>query len=479
MNTANTASITQVTMPQLGESVVEGTVSRWLKKEGDSVAEFEPIVEISTDKVDTEIPSPAGGVVLRIYVSEGTTVAKGTLLAELGPAGSKPSAAPVAAPTVAAPAHLTQTPSAMGIDLPASEGPRRYSPVVMRMANQHQIDLNQVRGTGMGGRVTKKDVEALLVQAASSGPKLEAWEQPGGGDLFKPTDEIFRNANASNAGSNPAAPAKALTPLKAPPLPAPAPANGGQPLNLQMGHTTFSNSPATANSDLPGDLVAHSAMRRTIATHMLQSRSVAPHVTTVFEVDMSRTMAHWKANEADYAKQNVRLTLTAYFVLAIAGAAAKYPVLNSRWTDEGLFVPHTVNVGMAVALSEGLIVPVIRNVQDLNLMGVARAVGDLAVRARQKALKPDETRAGTITLTNHGVSGSLLATPIINQPQSAIVGVGAVKKRVVVLEDKATGQDAMAIRPMLYATLTFDHRVADGAMGDAFLAHFKAALEGW
>jgi 2-oxoisovalerate dehydrogenase E2 component (dihydrolipoyl transacylase) len=198
-------------------------------------------------------------------------------------------------------------------------------------------------------------------------------------------------------------------------------------------------------------------------------------VTTVFDVDMSRVMAHWKANEAPFQKQGLRLTLTAYFVIALVRAAQAQPLLNSRWTDEGLFVPSVVNVGMAVALQEGLIVPVIKNAQDLSLSGMARQVTDLATRARQRALKPDDTTEGTITLTNHGVSGSLFATPIINQPQSAIVGVGAVQKRVVVLGET----DSIAIRPMLYATLTFDHRVADGAVGDAFMTVFKRALEEW
>jgi 2-oxoglutarate dehydrogenase E2 component (dihydrolipoamide succinyltransferase) len=186
-------------------------------------------------------------------------------------------------------------------------------------------------------------------------------------------------------------------------------------------------------------------------------------------------MAHWKANEAGYAKQGVRLTLTAYFVSAVVRACQAQPTLNAQWTDEGLFVHHNINVGMAVALQEGLIVPVIKNAQDLNLMGLARQVTDLASRARSKALKPDDIAGGTITLTNHGVSGSLMATPIINQPQSAIIGVGAVKKRVMVLDDT----DAIVIRPMMYATLTFDHRVADGAVGDAFMVAFKNTLENW
>jgi 2-oxoglutarate dehydrogenase E2 component (dihydrolipoamide succinyltransferase) len=217
-------------------------------------------------------------------------------------------------------------------------------------------------------------------------------------------------------------------------------------------------------------------MRRVIADHMVRSAlHTAPHVTTVFEIDMTRVWGHWQANLDAFQKQGVRLTLTAYFVMAMVKAVQRQPTLNSQWTEQGLFIPRVVNVGMAVALTEGLIVPVIKNAQDLNLRGVARQVTDLAMRARAKQLKPEDTSGGTITLTNHGVSGSLLATPIINQPQSAIVGTGAVQKRVVVLPDT----DAIAIRPMMYATLTFDHRVADGALGDAFMVAFKQTLEGW
>ncbi len=428
---------TRVIMPQLGESVVEGTVSKWLKQVGDAVQEFEPILAVSTDKVDTEIPAPASGVLLQIYVPEGATVERGVLLAVIGQPGEK---APEAGAPAAQPARVAAQSSA-----PAAEnggaGAQRYSPVVARMAAEHNLDLSRIKGTGLGGRVTKKDVEAHLAAGSASttekAPELAPWEQPVNGDLFKPTDELFRTAR-------PAAP-----------TPAPAPAPGAA---------------------LPGELVPLSNMRRLIAEHMVRSKlQTAPHVTTVFEVDMSRVMAHWKANEEPFAKQGLRLTLTAYFVAALVRACQAQPTLNARWTEDGLYVHSVINVGMAVALSEGLIVPVIKNAQDLNLSGLARQVSDLATRARSKALRPEDTAGGTITLTNHGVSGSLFATPIINQPQSAIVGVGAVQKRVVVLDES----DSIAIRPMLYATLTFDHRVADGAVGDAFLATFKKTLETW
>jgi pyruvate/2-oxoglutarate dehydrogenase complex dihydrolipoamide acyltransferase (E2) component len=437
---------TDVIMPQLGESVVEGTLSRWLKKVGERVEEFEPLAEVTTDKVDTEIPSPASGVVLAIYVAEGQTVERGTRLAVIGQPDERVDDAPnaVSAHAHAAPAAERSATSAASATASAANA-QRYSPVVARMAAEHNLDLSRIRGTGLGGRVTKKDVEAYLAaQRETPAAELAPWEQPGGGDLFKPTDEIFAAANAK--------------PSAVPASPAP---------------------PAPMPSELSGTLVPLSAMRRSIAKHMVESKlHIAPHVTTVFEVDMTRTMAHWRANEAAFAAQGVRLTLTAYFVAAIVRAAQAQPTLNSRWTDDGLFVPNVVNVGMAVALNDGLIVPVIKSAQDLSLIGLARQVNDLATRARAKQLKPDDLQGGTITLTNHGVSGSLLATPIINQPQSAIVGVGAVTKRPVVIAD-SDGNDMLAIRPMLYATLTFDHRVADGALGDAFMRVFKETLENW
>ncbi len=443
---------TNVIMPQLGESVVEGTLSRWLKQVGEHVEEFEAIAEVTTDKVDTEIPAPASGVVLAIHVAEGETVERGTLLAVIGQPDEQAAAAPN--PPFAQAHSAPKAANGQAAAAPqAATALQRYSPVVARMAAEHNLDLAHIKGTGLGGRVTKKDVEAYLAaQRGAPAAQLEPWEQPGGGDLFKPTDEIYAAASGKPSAAAP------------PPSTAPRPA------------APQSFSPSTTPD---GTLVPHSAIRRSIAKHMVESKlHTAPHVTTVFEVEMTRTMAHWKANEAPFAAQGVRLTLTAYFVAAMVRAAQAQPTLNSRWTDDGLFIPRNVNIGMAVALQEGLIVPVIKNAQDLSLIGLARQVTDLATRARAKQLKPDDLQGGTITLTNHGVSGSLFATPIINQPQSAIVGVGAVTKRPVVITD-AEGNDMLAIRPMLYATLTFDHRVADGALGDAFMRVFKETLENW
>ncbi len=437
---------TKVIMPQLGESVVEGTVSKWLKQVGESVSEFEPLLEVSTDKVDTEIPSPASGVVLQIYVPEGQTVERGVLLAMIGDPNEKIPDAPSTVGTSVLDTAPQDVERAAPSELIENQSSQRYSPVVARMAAENNIDLKQITGSGLGGRVTKKDVEAYLanrsntpvtVQVPAEAEEVPAWEQPISGDLFKPTAEVFEKANNRAVASR--------------------------------------SAPSTLQGK-PGELVPLNAMRRAIAEHMVRSKlHTAPHVTTVFEIDMSRTVAHWQANMEPYAKQGIKLTLTAYFVMAIVKAVQAQSTLNSQLTDDGLFIHHAINVGMAVALPDGLIVPVIKNAQDLSLSGMARQVSDLASRARGKALRPDEVTDGTITLTNHGVSGSLLATPIINQPQSAIVGTGIIQKRVVVLEET----DSIAIRPMMYATLTFDHRVADGAIGDAFMRVFKETLENW
>lgn len=412
---------TQVMMPQLGESVVEGTVSRWLKREGERVSQYEPLLEVSTDKVDTEVPAPATGVLLRIYVHAGQTVEHGALLALIGEAGEQLETASASAPA---------QPAAVG----GYNG--HVTPVVARMVAEHQLDLAQITGTGRDGRVTKKDVEAYL-QARSAPAELPPWERPGSGDLFKPTVEYA-----------------------APPVP-PVPAAPAAP-------------PPRSAEAAPGELVPLSAMRRAIAEHMVRSKlHTAPHVTSVFEIDMSAVLKHRAAHKDAFARQGINLTLTAYFAAAAVTACQQHRYLNARWTDEGIYLNNVVHLGIAVALDDGLIVPVIKNAQELNLQGLARAVNDLAARARARALRPDEAQGGTFSITNHGVGGSLLATPIINQPQVAILGVGVVEKRVKVIND------AIAIRPCCYVTLTFDHRVADGATGDAFMQALKATLESW
>jgi pyruvate/2-oxoglutarate dehydrogenase complex dihydrolipoamide acyltransferase (E2) component len=459
----------QVVMPQLGESVVEGTVSKWLKREGDSVREFEPLVEVSTDKVDTEIPAPSDGVLLKIYIAEGQTVGHGTLLAMIGAAGEKAPDGDGAAPVVEE--EIQQAFNGGGMNGNGNGSgehtPTHVTPVVARMAAEHRLDLSKIAGTGREGRVTKKDVEAYLEthEAAPESSTAAAddtppWERPGSGDLFKPTVEY-----GDSASDTPAPSAAKAAPAEGP-RQTPATASASTPKRLHP----IEPIPAAA----PGELVSLTPMRKAIAEHMVRSKlETSPHVTTVFEVDLSSVVAHREANKEAFAKQGVNLTLTAYFVAATVNGLRENPYLNAQWTDEGIFLHRAMHIGIAVALDAGLLVPVVKNAQDLNLMGLARAVNDLATRARAKQLKPDEVQGGTFTITNHGVSGSLFATPIINQPQVGILGVGVMEKRVKVVND------SIAIRPCCYVSLTFDHRVVDGAAGDGFLLTLKNTLEDW
>jgi 2-oxoisovalerate dehydrogenase E2 component (dihydrolipoyl transacylase) len=405
----------RVIMPQLGESVVEGTVSRWLKREGEVISQYEPLLEVSTDKVDTEIPSPASGMLLHIYVHEGQTVAAGTVLALIGTPDDD---------------DLPPHSSGNGSERPEAQPVGHVTPVVARMAAEHNLDLSAIKGSGSGGRVTKKDVEAYLA--------------------------------GRTAVAEPPAPPVTVT---AAPEPKPAPAAPRAPERL---HPVEPIPQA-----LPGELVALTAMRRSIADHMSRSSQTAPHVTTVFEVDMSAPLAHREAHKDAFAAQGVNLTLTAYFVAASVSALQAHPAINAEWREDGIFHHTAQHIGLAVALDDGLIVPVIKHAQDLNLLGVARAVNDLAARARARQLRPDEVQGGTFTISNHGVGGSLFATPIIHQPQAAILGVGVIEKRVKVIND------AIAIRPLCYVSLTFDHRVTDGAQADAFMLALRNALENW
>lgn len=438
---------TKIVMPQLGESVVDGTVGEWLKQVGDAIEEFEPIVRVSTDKVDTEIPAPASGVLLQILISEGETVDSGVVLGFVGEAGEDVSSDNGSSHTTTNGHLVRQDAKPVGVPVrtkQASTYTGHVTPVVARMVEEHNIDLSQIQGTGRNGRIRKKDVLTYLETQAQ--PELAPWEQPGDGDLFKPTvsyeDELE------------------IVPTRKPPQPAQRPP--AQPQSTTM------------TGEIPGELVALSNMRRLVAQHMVESKlHTSPHVTTVMEVDLSNVVAHRNAHKATLAKQGIKLTFTPYFVAACATALQDVPELNARWTDDGLYIHHVANIGVAVALDEGLIVPVIHNAQDYNLNGLARQVNDLAERARERQLQPDEIRGGTFTITNHGVSGSLMATPIINQPQAAILGVGMIEKRVKVIND------AIAIRPCVYLSLTFDHRVADGATADTFLMRVKRELENW
>ncbi|MEW6180445.1 MAG: dihydrolipoamide acetyltransferase family protein [Chloroflexota bacterium] len=434
---------TKVIMPQLGESVVEGTVTRWLKKEGETVEEFESLLEVNTDKVDSEIPSPAAGTLLKIVVPEGETVRAGTVIAWIGEPGEsileeggagRPSAAekPQAAPSV----------SPAAVPAPGRDRDLGFiSPVVARLAQEYQVDLTQIKGTGQGGRITKKDVLAYLEQRGKQPAEEQPaiWETPGEGDLFRPTELMF-------PGGQPPAETRA-TPAVQPAAEAPA----------------------------AGRLIPHSKMRKSIAEHMVFSKRTAPHVTTVMEADLKNVVAHREANKALFARDGVNLTYTAYFAAAAVAALKAYPQVNSSWSDEGLILHAEINLGIAVSLGEeGLIVPVIRRADGLSLLGLARAINDLASRARAHRLLPDEVRGGTFSITNHGIGGSLFATPIINQPQCGILGVGAIQKRAVVVEG-----DAIAVRPMVYLSFTFDHRILDGASADGFLGKVVETLQNW
>ncbi len=417
---------TKVILPEMGEGVIEGTISRWLKEEGDRVEQYEPILEIETDKVTTEATAEVAGVLLKKLVNEGDVVPVGTVLAFIGQAGEavpelEPEAQPEAQLTaVAPPATPPRAKSSNGRQPYAG----RISPVVSRIAAEHQVDLSQVTGTGRDGRITKKDILAYV--GGMSNEQLAM------------SNEQLAMSNEQLAMSKPAATAPPVTP-----------------------------------SPLPGELMPLTRMRRAIAEHMVRSKQTSPHVTTVFEFDFTAVAAHRAAHKAQFARDGVRLTFTAYLVAAVATALKKHPLVNSSWDENGVRLHRAINIGMAAALDDGLIVPVIKNADSLNLLGLARAVNDLAQRARAKKLQPDEVQGGTFTITNHGVSGSLFANPIINQPHCGILGVGMIEKRVKVIDD------AIAIRRMAYVGLTFDHRILDGATADYFMAEIKRIIENW
>lgn len=435
---------TNVLMPLLGEAVLEGTVSKWLKQEGDVVNEFDPLLEVNTDKVDTEIPAPTAGVVLKTLVPAGTTVKVGTVLAiigqpgEAGAAPALPGATGAANGGAAKPVAASPAPAAT----PAARRELGFiSPVVAKLADEYQVDLTQIAGTGLNSRITKKDVLAYVEQRQAQ----RVAPQP--------------------AAPQPTTPQITVPQVVAPPQPVAMP----QPV-----------APSIQPAVVPAgdeDSIPVVGMRKLIAEHMVLSKHTSPHVTTVHEADLSRVIAHQKANEAAFARDGVKLTLTAYFMSAIVVGLKAVPIVNSQWATDKILLKREINIGMAVALEEGLIVPVLKHADEKSLLGLAREVNDLAKRARAKALRPDEVQGGTFTLTNHGVSGSLFATPVINQPQTGILGVGALQKRVVVLT--ANGEDLMVIRPMVYLGLTFDHRILDGAVADKFVATVRKTLENW
>jgi len=436
--------MTDVVMPQMGESIVEGTLTKWLKKVGDKVERDEPLFEISTDKVDSEIPSPAAGTLSEVLVQEGATVAINTIVARIGdgagaaaappapaqeaapPPPAAPSAPPVQMASPEPPPPVILPPESVHTDDAGDEPVGPLSPLVRKMARENNVDLQQVRGTGAGGRITKYDVEQHL---ASRGAGRATREMP--------------------------------------PPPVILPPEGRQPAP-----------PPPARGEAPKARVeAMSTMRRKIAEHMIFSKQTSAHVTTVHKVDMTK-VAKLRAKVKDEfaAHYGFGLTFLPFILRATAEALRSFPIVNAS-IDGGNIIYHgEINVGIAVALDggNGLIVPVVKQADERNVVGLQRAIVDLAARARSKQLKPDEVQGGTFSITNFGSFGSIFATPVINQPQVAILGVGAVEKVPVVVEG-----DAIAIRSQAHLALTFDHRLIDGALADQFCQKVKAVLEGW
>jgi pyruvate dehydrogenase E2 component (dihydrolipoyllysine-residue acetyltransferase) len=455
-----TGTQVDVVMPQMGVSVSEGTVTRWLKQPGDAIAQDEPLLEISTDKVDTEVPSPGAGVLHEILVQEGETVEVGTRLAVIAPEGSAPAEAPAEAPAAEAPPaadvpHYAppaepEPPVAPEAPAPAPAAPapaaavsgngKFVSPVVARIASEHGIDVSAVPGTGAGGRVTKKDILAFV----ESGPPPAA----------APADA-------------PAAPAPAPAEAPAPAAPAPqaAPAPAAEPAEA-----------------VPGEqLEPMTAMRKGIAEHMRRSLDTSAHVTSAIEVDMSKVVQIRERLKKEYqAAYGVNPTYLAFVARATIDTLRDYPYVNGEIRGDQIVTRNFVNLGFAVELADGkgLIVPVLRNAESLNLLGLARGVADIASRAREKKLLPDDVQGGTFTITNPGGYGTFHGTPVISQPQAAILGTYAVVKRPWVVEDDL-GQDVIAIRPIMNITLTYDHRLVDGAYAGRFLRDLRQRLESW
>lgn len=405
-----------VVMPQMGESIAEGTITRWIKKPGDRVERDEPIFEISTDKVDAEIPAPASGVLVEIKSQEGETVEVNRVVAVIdtsAQAGAETAARPVKA----------EVPQAAAQPRP---GKAFVSPVVRQIAAEHRLDPDSIAGTGAGGRVTKKDILAHIEQAAKAQP---------------PTP-------AARAAATPVASG------------APAPRAAAQPdaPDFQAGK--------------PSVRVAMTPMRKRIAEHMIESRRVSAHVNSVFEVDVSHLVRlRAKYKQAYEERHGTKLSYMAFFIQCVCAGLRAWPILNSSVEGDEIVYKKDLNIGIAVALDWGLIVPVIRNADDLSIAGLCKRLNDLAERARTKKLNPDEVQGGTFTITNPGAFGGLLGLPIINQPQVAILGTGGIDKRPVVIDD------AIAIRSMMYMSMSYDHRVVDGAVADQFLAGVKSGLE--
>jgi 2-oxoglutarate dehydrogenase E2 component (dihydrolipoamide succinyltransferase) len=424
---------TEIVMPQMGESIVEGTITKWLKKPGDKIQRDEPLFEISTDKVDAEIPAPASGVLQEIKVGEGTTVQVNTVVGTIAADGEAPAGKPApavekkAAAAPQAPAPKAEAPAAAAPGWREVEDHARSSPLVRKIAREHNVNLADVRGTGLGGRITKEDILGFIEsqEADAAAPSVSS----PGGDVSQATA----------------------------PAPAPVPRPAG----------------------IPADLVPMTQMRKIIAQRMVESRRTSAHVHCMFEVDLTRIVNLRNRLKSNFEQRNgTRLTYMPFFVRAAIIALQQFPVVNASTEGESIRYHRHVNMGIAVALDWGLIVPVLKNADELNFLGLQRGITDLGERARNKKLKPEEVEGSTFTVTNPGQFGAVFGLPIINQPNSAIMGVGGITKMPLVVTDK-DGADSIAIRSVVHLTLGYDHRIIDGAVADQFMAFVKKTLEGW
>ena len=457
---------TNVVMPQMGESIAEGTVVRWIKKVGDQVDRDEPLFEISTDKVDAEIPSPAAGQLAEIRVKEGETVPVNSVVAVIGTAGETPAVPSGTVPEAAVgqpEQPATQAAAAAAPPTPAAkdkkqqkedeeeeddeESPRqKSSPLVRRIAREHNVDVRNIQGTGINGRVTKGDILAYIESGAAAPPAAAAPSAP------------------VEAPSAPVAAASAT--VEAPTVPVEAPSAPVAP----------ATEPTPGPVYKPGEsvqIVPMSVMRKKIAEHMVLSAHTSPHVYSVYEVNFGRISALRDKKKAEFDAAGTKLTYTAFIAKAVIDALRQFPIVNASVDGSNIVYKKDINLGIAVALDNGLIVPVIRNADERNLLGLSRAINDLAARARAKKLNPEEVQGGTFTITNPGIFGALYGLPLINQPQVAILGVGTIEKRAVVIDD------AIAIKPMCHITLGYDHRLIDGADAGRFLLFLKERLEGF
>ncbi len=429
---------TEIILPEMGEGVIEGTLSRWLVQEGDNVDQFAAIAEIETDKVTTELMAEKAGTILKLMVKEGQTIPVNTVLAYVSEEGEDVSAGKIQSEaefttngnTTSSTDRIAKS-GVQEISLPSGGYTGRISPVVGRIATEHNVDLALVKGTGRDGRVTKDDILNYIEGSESSGPDQ---------DILPVETAVIADQEQEGL-----------------PDPGLAKADSGSPT-------------VSLTTD---DILPMTAMRRSIANHMVFSKRTSPHVTTVFEIDFSTVAAHRALHMESFAKDGAKFTFTVYIIAAAVQALKLHPLANSAWSEEGIILKREINIGMAAAVPDGLTVPVIKGADGMNLLGLARIINDLTHRARNKKLKHDDLQGGTFSITNHGTSGSLFATPIINQPQAGILGVGKIEKRVKVIDD------AIAIRPLAYASFTFDHRILDGATADAFVSTIKEIIENW